>query len=233
MGSHTRMQRHCPDSSPAANSFFAEHGYTRTPLVVQWMATLRCPLDCPHCLAAGSASGFFDMPLSEVEDLISQVAAAGIPEFLVTGGEPLVREDLPEVIELLRRHEVPWSLNTSASPNRATRRAIENHPPAFVAVSLDGPQAVHDDFRRRAGSFDECLESMVFFQSLAGCDVTAGTTVTTANFPHLRETFQVVKESAADAWGIHLLIPEGRASNRKELFLSKRQMKSLLHSSIS
>jgi AdoMet-dependent heme synthase len=229
MGSHTRMQRHCPDSSPAADSFFAAHGYTSAPLVVQWMATLRCPLDCPHCLAAGSSSGFADMPLPEVECLISQVARAGIPEFLVTGGEPLIRDDLPEVIDLLRLHNVPWSLNTSAHPNRATRLAIERHPPAFVAVSLDGPQQVHDEFRRRSGSFDECLESMAFFQSLAGCDVTAGTTVTTTNLPYLRETFEVVQDSAADAWGIHLLIPEGRAANRKELFLSRRQMKSLLH----
>ena len=228
MGSHTRLQRHCPDSSPTADSFFAARGYTRAPLVVQWMATLRCPLDCPHCLAAGSGRGLGDMPLSEVEELIRQVADAAIPEFLVTGGEPLVREDLPEVIELLRKHCVAWSLNTSAYPSSSTRRALERYPPAFVAVSLDGPRAVHDAFRKRPGSFDECLASIAFLRDLDGCAVTAGTTVTTINLPHLQETFRLVQESGADAWGIHLLIPEGRAARRKDLFLSGRQMKSLL-----
>lgn len=228
MGSHSRLQRHRPDSSPTADSFFAARGYTRAPLVVQWMATLRCPLDCPHCLAAGSASGFADMPLAEVEDLIKQVAEAAVPEFLVTGGEPLVREDLPEVIELLRTHEVSWSLNTSAYPNDETRRAMERHPPAFAAVSLDGPRSVHDAFRGRPGSFDECLSAMEFFQGLDGCEVTAGTTITTVNLPYLQATFREVQRSAANAWGIHLLIPEGRAAKRRELFLSARQMKSLL-----
>lgn len=228
MGSHTRLQRHCPDSSPAADSFFAAHGYTSAPLVVQWMATLRCPLDCPHCLAAGAGAGFRDMPLDEVAELIRQVADAGIPEFLVTGGEPLVREDLPDVIDLLHQHGVSWSINTSAHPSAATRRAMERHPPGFAAVSLDGPRTVHDKFRRRPGSFAECLEAMAFFQGLEGCDVTAGTTVTTSNLPFLHETFHVVRQSAADAWGIHLLIPEGRAASRRDLFLSAKQMKSLL-----
>jgi len=168
------------------------------------------------------------MPLVEVEGLIRQVAEASIPEFLVTGGEPFVREDLPSVIGILRRHGVSWSLNTSAYPNKETRSAMERHPPAFAAVSLDGPRDVHDGFRQRLGSYEECLESMRFFQGLEGCDVTAGTTVTTTNLPYLRETYHVVRKSAADAWGIHLLIPEGRAAGRQDLFLSSRQMKSLL-----
>ncbi len=229
MGSYTRQQRHCPDSSPAADSHYAAHGFTRAPLVVQWMATLRCPLDCPHCLAAAPDGPMADMPLQQVESLIAQTARAGVPEFLVTGGEPLVREDLPDVIGLLEKHALPWSLNTAAMPNTPQQLAMMAYPPTFVAVSLDGPAPVHDGFRGRKGSFDECLAAMRFFASLPQCNVTAGTTVSTVNLAALPETFDIVSHSAANAWGIHLLIPEGRASRRKDLFLSRQEMKNLLH----
>ncbi len=228
MGSATRQQRHCPASTPAADAHYAAHGFTRAPLVVQWMATLRCPLSCPHCLAAAPGGPLADMPLKQVASLIEQTARAGVPEFLVTGGEPLVREDLPEVIDLLKKHGLPWSLNTAALPNAAQRHAMMSYPPTFVAVSLDGPAPVHDRFRGREGSFAECLEALRFFATLPACEVTAGTTVSTANLSSLPETFQIVRESAAHAWGIHLLIPEGRASQRQDLFLSRKQMQNLL-----
>jgi radical SAM protein with 4Fe4S-binding SPASM domain len=229
MGSHSRMQRHCPDSfSAAEDAFFADHGFTRAPLVVQWMATLRCPLDCAHCLSATNGTRPADMPLDQVESLIRQVAEARVPEFLVTGGEPLARPDLHEVVDLLHRYDLPWSLNTAAFPGPALRQAIERHPPLFVAVSLDGPPGVHDSFRNRAGSYDECLDSIRYFCNFRGTDVTAGTTVTTYNYPHLAETFHHVVASGADAWGIHLLLPEGKAAGRRDLFLDRKQLKTLL-----
>ena len=229
MGSHTRTQKH--GRSPRRSlhdSFFAERGYTQVPMLVQWMATLRCPLSCPHCLAVSQESGFEDMPLGVARSLVRQIAEMGVGEFLVTGGEPLARADLPGVIDALAEHKVNWSLNTACMPTDRLQRAIESYPPAFTAVSLDGPAETHDAFRGRDGAFDDALRSIGYFAGLDGCAVAAGTTVTTSNFDALQETFGIVMQSGASHWGIHLLVQEGRAGTRKDLFLSRRQLSRLL-----
>ena len=52
MGSHTKSRKHGTDGLHASDAaFLKEHGYSRVPQIVQWMATLRCDLSCPHCLA--------------------------------------------------------------------------------------------------------------------------------------------------------------------------------------
>jgi len=229
MASHSRIRNHklsLTDGREAA--FLAEHGYTRAPTLVQWMATLRCPLKCEHCLAASSETGFDDMPLSTALELIDEVAEMGVDEFLLTGGEPLARDDLPAVVDRLGGRGVPWSLNTSALPSVPMRAALERGPPQFVAVSLDGPKDIHDGVRGRKDAFEESLEAIRFFGGLPGCEVAAGTTVTTRNFGSLNETFHIAAHSGADQWGIHLLVPEGRAEQNRDLFLSKGQLRRLL-----
>lgn len=225
MATHTLTGRH----GAVNDAYYHRHGHTQAPLLVQWMATLRCRLTCPHCMAAGAVLGQADMPLPAVRGLIDQVAGMGVEEFLITGGEPLVREDLPEVIEHLGRRGQRWSLNTAVMPAAAQRRAMRDNPPGFVAVSIDGPPDVHDAFRGRTGSFAEAVEAIGFFASLPGCRVVAGTTLTQRNFNHLGATRAIVAASGADGWGLHLLVPEGRAAGRTDLDLSCRQKRRLLN----
>jgi radical SAM protein with 4Fe4S-binding SPASM domain len=225
MGTHSQVG--CHRVGPG-NGFFAEHGYLEVPSLVQWMATLRCGLSCAHCLAVSRESGFPDMPLEQVRGLIDEIAGMGVREFLVTGGEPLAREDLGEVIEHLGRSGMGWTLNTATLPGPELRGAIERNRPGFVAVSLDGPREVHDAFRGRTGAWDEAMEAIRFFKSLEGVRVCAGTTVTSRNYDFLDETFHLVTSGGADQWGIHLLVPEGRAADRPDLFLSKAQLKRLI-----
>ena len=224
MGTHSQVGCHRISHE---SEFFAKHGYLEGPGLVQWMATLRCGLSCEHCLAVSHESGFTDMPIEKVRGLIDEVAAMGVLEFLVTGGEPLAREDLPEVIEYLGGRGVNWSLNTAAMPGAGLREVMARHKPGFVAVSLDGPKHVHDGFRGKAGAYEEATEAIRFFKSL-GVRVCAGTTVTSRNYDYLDETFHLVAAGGADQWGIHLLVPEGRAADRPDLFLSKTQLKRLI-----
>lgn len=211
---------------------FSEFGSRATealavPRLVQWMATFRCGLRCPHCLADANASNSAEMSLTQTQRLIDEVADLGVEEFLITGGEPMARPDLPEVIRLLRRRGVQYSLNTACFPPTGVQAAMEQYPPSFVAVSVDGPPEVHDAFRGRRGAFDEAMEAIRFYRELCG-GVAAGTTVTSVSFPCLDSTFLAVVASGATRWGIHLLVSEGRAADRKDLFLSRPQLRRLL-----
>ena len=233
MGSHSLTARHQRPNGPHPEGEHEKGGvrcleWTRVPQLVQWMATLRCPLSCPHCLAVSRNSGFSDMPLVTVFGLIDQISFMGVEEFLVTGGEPLAREDLPEVIRYLGRQKVRWSLNTATLPNADARAAMEEAPPVFVAVSLDGPERIHNNFRGSDHAYEDALEAIRYYRGLPQCRVAAGTTVTSFNFDALPETFQIVVGSGAAEWGIHLPVREGRAEIRDDLFLSRNQLKQLL-----
>ncbi|MCE5279115.1 MAG: SPASM domain-containing protein [Planctomycetaceae bacterium] len=228
MGTHSRSSRHhLAPRDPDERRFFDEHGYTPAPRLVQWMATLRCPLSCGHCLAAGDHT-MSDMPIETALRLVDEAADMGVGEFLVTGGEPLCRADLRPVLECLSQRRLPWSLNTAIMPVGELREAIETHPPRFAAVSLDGPKDVHDSFRGRGDSFEQALAAIRFFSGLGNCRVAAGTTVTTHNFAALGETFRLTVASGAHSWGIHLPVPQGRAAKRPDLFLSKKQLGDLM-----
>jgi radical SAM protein with 4Fe4S-binding SPASM domain len=210
-----------------ADRCFRANGYTRAPALVQWMATRRCGLLCPHCLSAGSAPAG-ELDLDEVRSLLDQAAGLGVYEFLVTGGEPLARPDLPEVIRLMGERKIRWSLNTAVCPGPEAKKAMESWPPAFVAVSVDGPRSFHDTFRGRRGSFNRALEAVSFFNRITSGGVACGTTVTRKNLHLLDETLRIVMESGAAQWGLHLVFPEGNAESRPELMLNKKQLKHLI-----
>ncbi|MEI6218572.1 MAG: radical SAM protein, partial [bacterium] len=218
MATFSREQRHgrLDDHGRSQTDFFRTHGYAPAPLLVQALITYDCPLRCSHCLAGGCDTNETIMPLSLFESVAQQVASLNVPELLLTGGEPLSHPEMPAIIESLRKHHISWTLNTAAMPDKAAKKAMESCPPSFVAVSLDGPALVHDSFRGLNGSHEAALESIHYFSGLADYGVAAGTTVTTMNFPYLEETFNIVLASGASSWGIHLLVPEGRARTRTD-----------------
>ncbi len=210
---------------PSRRSSDLRGGHRPIPSLVQWMVTLDCQLTCPHCLAAGDPVSAMDVEAARA--LVDQVADAGVEELLLTGGEPLSSPLLPAIVEQIAQRGQAWSLNTARLPTGRIRDVLQRHPPDFVAVSLDGPRRVHDAFRGRIGSFDEALESMRFFRAL-GSQVAAGTTVTRRNIASLTHTLRIVHDSPAQVWGLHLLVPEGRAADRPDLRLRRRELRRLV-----
>ncbi len=199
---------------------------TPVPRLVQWMITERCSLSCPHCLSSPPSTRP-ELDLLVAARLLDEIAALGVPELLLTGGEPLDRPDLPALLRLIAERRLPWSLNTARLPDREARAAIETWPPMFVAVSVDGPEPLHDRFRGRAGCFAEAAAAIRYFRGL-GVDVAAGTTVTRQNLPALGATHALVEGLGVDAWGLHLLIPEGRAHQRPDLMPRRTELRALL-----
>jgi radical SAM protein with 4Fe4S-binding SPASM domain len=212
------------------DEFFAKHGRSSSPVLVQWMVTESCPLDCPLCLvgSAGSKGRGPELTLAEAARLLDQVAAMNVRELLLTGGEPLYRPDLPDIIGMMRERSIRWSLNTSVFPGEAARRAMEGYPPVFAAVSLDGPEHVHDRIRGVPGSFARCMDAIDWYARITAGNVAAGTTLSRLNFAALEETFRAVLRSGAGSWGVHLVFPEGRARGRRDLLLDGREVKKLL-----
>jgi MoaA/NifB/PqqE/SkfB family radical SAM enzyme len=204
MGSHHDLWQSGAAGASFDEEFFRERGFSRAPLLVQWMATEQCSLRCSHCLAGGSAGGSAggaQLTLSEVARLLDQVADLGVQQLLITGGEPLERPDLPEVVAMLGERHIRWSLNTARMPGGPCRDAMEAYPPAFVAVSLDGPERHHDRHRGEPGAHRQALEAIGYFRRIVPSgQVAAGTTITRQSVGLLEETFGEVVASGATQW---------------------------------
>ena len=129
--------------------------FSRNPFIVIWEVTQACDLACVHCRAeARPWRDSRELSTEEGKKLIDQIAQFGSPLFVITGGDPLKRPDLFELID----YAVAKGLRTTLTPS-GTRlmtpeviRRLKEHGLSRLAVSLDGScAAVHDEFRKVDG----------------------------------------------------------------------------------
>ena len=154
-----------------------------------WLHTNNsCNLSCAHCLVSSSPNGERGLPTATWKTLIDEAAALGVERFYITGGEPFVRADLPELIrEITERHRRDVIVLTNATlfctPRRAVLEGLDRDRVKFQ-VSVDGASPEINDPIRGAGSFHAAVEGMRTLSHL-GFDVTVTTVATERNLADL------------------------------------------------
>ena len=166
--------------------------FDERPFLVIWETTQACDLACVHCRAcAQPARNPRELSTEEAMRLIDEVAALEAPVFVLTGGDPLKRPDVFDLVEYATSKRVRISLTPSATP-LLTRDAIaelKRRGLARLAISLDGPDAaVHDSFRRVPGSFDWTLSAVRWAHEVE-LPVQINTTITRHNLAYLDPRF--------------------------------------------
>ena len=122
--------------------------------VVVWNMTRACNLKCVHCYAhATEGSGSDELTTAEGKRMIDDLAEFGSPVLLFSGGEPLVRKDLPE----LAAYAVEKGMRAVISTNgtlikRDTAQTLKDIGLSYVGISLDGLEPVNDHFRGVKGA---------------------------------------------------------------------------------
>ena len=133
----------------------------RRPVVV-WNATRRCNLRCAHCYASADASAApGELSTAEAKGMLDELADHGVPVVLFSGGEPLVREDLTELVA----HAADRGLRPVLSTNgtlltRERARDLRDAGLAYAGVSVDGLPERNDEFRGREGAFDAAVDGI-------------------------------------------------------------------------
>ncbi|MCB9831089.1 MAG: radical SAM protein [Planctomycetes bacterium] len=201
-------------------------GLVAPPVAIQWIATNACELECPHCYSRAGRRLVGELDLDEARTLLlDELVALDRPELVLAGGEPLLRPDFAELIEALAERGLGWSLHTHGARVPALRRVFERWPPDMVAVSFDGPPAEHDRFRGRPGSFARAMEAIAILREIGVREVVAGTTVHRGNADLLDRMLPHFLASGAQAWGLHLVTPEGRAGEQTGIRPSAAQLR--------
>ena len=189
--------------------------FNERPFIVIWETTQACDLACVHCRAcAQPVRSALELSTDEGKRLIDEVSALKAPVFVLTGGDPLKRPDIFELVEYASSHGVRISLTPSATP-LLTQEAIHKLKQcglARLAISLDGPSAeIHDAFRRVSGSYDWTLRAVRWACEI-GLPVQVNTTITRHNLQYLDSMIALLEQLDIVLWSVFFLVPTGRGS---------------------
>jgi len=191
--------------------------YGAAPRNVYWEMTIACDLACRHCRAdAVPYRDPLELTTEEGKALIRDVKAMG-SMLILTGGDPMKRQDLFDLIAYAREIGLTLGITPSTTPT-LTRDAVRRFRALGVAamgVSLDGPtQDVHDTFRGVPGTFEHSMEALQWAREFH-LPVQVNTTVTRETLPHLRALYRLLWEWASPPvrrWSLFLLVPVGRGA---------------------
>ncbi len=194
--------------------------FDQSPLLVIWEVTQACDLACVHCRASAQPERHpHELDTTQGCRLLDEIRSFGEPLMVFTGGDPLKRPDLYDLI----RYSVKIGLRTNVTPSATpllTAQAIDRFKEAGVsrmAISLDGPDAAtHDDFRGIPGTFDRAMFALRHARDI-GLDTQLQTTVTRRNMARLPEVAEIASEVRTRMWSLFFLIVTGRAAEGDDL----------------
>jgi len=182
------------------------------PRLVFWETTEACNLACVHCrrLDASVKATPDELTTAEAHDLIDQVADAGCMILVFSGGEPLMRPDLFELLDHARQRGLATAIASNGTLiNDVVAQRLAEAGVRRAAISLDGPDAEsHDSFRRIEGSFDSALRA-IHWLSRAGIGVQINATVAAHNHERLDAIYDLALSLPVEALHFFMLVPVG------------------------
>jgi len=202
-----------PQTSPAPRT---RPDFNERPYIVIWEVTQACELACVHCRAcAQPLRSPLELSTPEAKRLMDQVREMQAPVFILTGGDPLKRPDIYDLIEYGSRIGLRPSLSPSATP-LLTKEAVaemKRRGLARLAISLDGSTpAIHDAFRGVAGTFARALDAIGWAREL-GVPVQINTTVTRRNLEDFEAIGRLLDTLDIVLWSVFFLVPTGRGQS--------------------
>lgn len=193
---------------------YTRQDFAHSPLMFYYEVTRACDLVCKHCRASAQARRDpLELDFDQACALMDQVASFPRPPVMVlTGGDPLKRPDLYDLIRYATGIGLQLALTPSATP-LATREALQRAQEAGIrrlGISLDGADAAtHDAFRGWEGSFERTMLMLRDAREL-GLAVQVNTTITRRNFEQIDAMAELLAKEDIAMWATFFLIPVGR-----------------------
>ena len=187
--------------------------FDETPFLAIWEVTQSCDLACKHCRAAAQPIAHPDeLSTAEGKALIDQISDMHVPIFVFTGGDPLKRKDVFELIRYASEKGVKVAVTPSATP-LLTREAIFKLKEAGtvrLGISLDGSTPeIHDTFRGLPGAFARTIQA-IQWAGEAGLPIQVHTTLSRHNVADMDNLVALFEEQAIVMWNLFFLVPVGR-----------------------
>lgn len=188
---------------------------------VSWNLTQRCNLRCAHCyLDAGARMGEGDLSTKRCLDIVEQLASVNPHLLLIlTGGEPLLRADLPQIARAAVGRGMTVVVGTNGTFLDSERaEALKDAGVSGIGISLDAASdpALHDELRGRPGSWDDAMRGLNVCKE-AGLDFIVQTSVFRWNRHELPAVAELAASLGARSWNVYFLVCTGRGQELTDL----------------
>lgn len=181
------------------------------PRLIFWELTKRCNLHCKHCRAEADDHIYEgEMSTEQAFGVVDEIAAHYNPILVLTGGEPLYREDIFSIAEYAASKGLRTALATNGTMiDAAMAKKIRDAGIQRASISIDGSDAAgHDGFRGIPGCFEQALEGARHLKE-AGVEFQFNTTITKRNVDEIEDILQLAEGHGAVALHIFMLVPVG------------------------
>ncbi len=197
--------------------------------------TSRCNARCEHC---GSSCGDF-VPKDEIsaEDLkktLKSISEHYNPKDIllnITGGEPLVRRDLFEIMDYANKLGFRWGMTSNGMliNDDIIKKMVDTNMET-VSISIDGLKETHEKFRKVPNSFDRIIEGIKKMQDTPSIKIVQVTTVANKkNINELEDIYKLMLDLGIKYWRVINVDPIGRAKDNKDILLDKDDYKFLFN----
>jgi 12,18-didecarboxysiroheme deacetylase len=182
--------------------------------VVVWNVTRRCNLKCVHCYSSSQNIRYDDeLTTEEGKGLLSDLASFGSPVILFSGGEPTMREDLPELAQFAVDKGMRAVISTNGTLlTKKTVDIFKRIGLSYVGVSLDGMKEIHDRFRGVPGAFDKAMTGIRTCRE-AGIKVGIRFTLNRKNILDIPSIFDLLEQENIPRACFYHLVYSGRGSS--------------------
>ncbi|MDO9098554.1 MAG: 12,18-didecarboxysiroheme deacetylase [Candidatus Methanoperedens sp.] len=197
--------------------------------VVVWNMGRRCNLKCVHCYAQSKDIEYKnELTTQQGKDLIDDLAQFGAPVILFSGGEPIMRKDLPELALYARQKGMRSVISTNGTLiDKKMAKVLKDIGLSYVGVSLDGMRETNDKFRGMKGAFDAALNGMR--NCLAeGVKVGLRFTINKKNVKDIPAIFDLLEKEKIPRVCFYHLVYSGRGSKLVEQELSHEESRKTL-----
>ncbi len=197
--------------------------------VISWNCTKTCNLRCKHCYASSDNKKYNDeLTLSDSKKFIDDLKNFNVPALLFSGGEPLMKEDILDILNYADIKNIRSTLSTNGTLlDKDICRFLKKINLGYVGVSLDGIGTSHDEFRGVKGAFDS---SLIGIRNCMEVNQKVGLrfTITKNNYKDLKDIFYLIKEEHIPRVCFYHLAYSGRGSKMTTEDISKEETREAL-----
>lgn len=195
---------------------------------VQWLATSACNFQCPFCEASAGPALPNELTTGEARDLIDDLSSMGAKRLVVSGGEPLVRPDIVELMGYARECGIEVGLVTNGYLVEERWNELREIDYFLYFTSIDGPSQFHGRSRGPADAFDRALNGLERFAEIDTPTRLVNTVVQPGNLHLLPEIREIVLASSATRWHLTPAAKVGRAAGTDEYSLDGHQLRKVV-----
>lgn len=186
--------------------------------------TKRCNLRCLHCYASAARETVSEIDLKQIRELADELVSdfrAGL-HIALTGGEPLLHQDVLEIIDCFKNKNFTVSLSTNGLLVNEELAVELAKRLSGISVSIDGLQESHD-FLRQAPVFERAVCAISALKEAGVRHLTVKTALYCKNRGEISRLYSLMNELGINQWHLFPVEPKGRAAEHRDLLLSQAE----------